>query len=356
MGVRVYNKLVRDRIPEIIEADGNVCATETLSAERYLEMLDAKLNEELAEYQESKSLEELTDLLEVMRAVVRARGWTWEQMEQVRREKAVRRGGFEQKILLKEVIEQVDCTFLFKMRDYLEQVNCLYSTTLPELVKKRRAGKTFDFSEHLRGLIYALLSAQTRWQRIAPNLPAIDQLFSNYDAETILTHKPAYYIEGIKSLKCGSRCTRRQMETLHDNIRIMRQIEVEYGSMDAYVTSAGSDEIAVDLAGGRHKLFSVGPALAWEYLRNVSIDGAKPDIHVRRFLGADRMGLVQQPEASESETIQIVRELSTQTGLAMVEIDGIIWSYCAIGYGEICTKTPKCERCVVRDFCKRERA
>ena len=44
-------------------------------------------------------------MLEVMRAVVGARGWTWEQLEQVRQEKAVLRGGFEKKILLKEVIE-----------------------------------------------------------------------------------------------------------------------------------------------------------------------------------------------------------------------------------------------------------
>lgn len=60
-------------------------------------------HEELAEYQESKSLEELADLLEVMRAVVKARGWTIEQLEQVRAEKAIKRGGFEEKILLKEV-------------------------------------------------------------------------------------------------------------------------------------------------------------------------------------------------------------------------------------------------------------
>ena len=45
---RVYNKLVRDRIPEIIEADGKSCINETLSDAQYLEMLDAKLNEELA--------------------------------------------------------------------------------------------------------------------------------------------------------------------------------------------------------------------------------------------------------------------------------------------------------------------
>ena len=103
---KIYNKLVRDRIPEIIEADANVCATEILPDDRYLQMLDAKLDEELAEYQESKSLEELADLLEVMRAVVNARGWSWERLEQVRREKVARRGGFEKKILLKEVREK----------------------------------------------------------------------------------------------------------------------------------------------------------------------------------------------------------------------------------------------------------
>lgn len=101
-----YNKLVRDRIPEIIESDGKVCVCETLADEDYLRLLDAKLNEELAEYQESKSLEELADLLEVLQAVVRARSWTWKELEQVRREKVARRGGFEKKILLKEVLEK----------------------------------------------------------------------------------------------------------------------------------------------------------------------------------------------------------------------------------------------------------
>ena len=101
-----YNKLVRDRIPEIIEAEGKTCVCEVLSDEDYLRLLDQKLNEELAEYQESKSLEELADLFEVMRAVVKARGWTMEKLEQVRADKADRRGGFEKKILLKEVEER----------------------------------------------------------------------------------------------------------------------------------------------------------------------------------------------------------------------------------------------------------
>lgn len=104
--IKQYHKLVRDRIPEIIEADGRTCVCETLSDEDYISLLDQKLNEELAEYQESKSLEEMADLLEVMWAVVKARGWTLKELEQVRAGKAAKRGGFEKKILLKEVREE----------------------------------------------------------------------------------------------------------------------------------------------------------------------------------------------------------------------------------------------------------
>ena len=103
MSVIKYSKLVRDRIPEIIESSGKSCVCEVLSDEQYIEMLDAKLNEELAEYQESKSMEELADLLEVMWTVARARGSSIEEVEAIRIEKAEERGGFEKKLLLKEV-------------------------------------------------------------------------------------------------------------------------------------------------------------------------------------------------------------------------------------------------------------
>ena len=64
-----YDKLIRDRIPEIIESSGKKCVVEVLEDDAYLQYLDQKLNEELAEYQADKSLEELADLLEVMYAV-----------------------------------------------------------------------------------------------------------------------------------------------------------------------------------------------------------------------------------------------------------------------------------------------
>lgn len=102
---KTYHKLVRDRIPEIIKSSGKICLWETLSDEDYIHLLDQKLNEELAEYQESKSLEELADLVEVIQAVVKARGWSLEELERVRADKATKRGRFEKKILLKEVQE-----------------------------------------------------------------------------------------------------------------------------------------------------------------------------------------------------------------------------------------------------------
>ena len=103
MGIIQYNKLVRDLIPDIIADSGKTCTTAILSTEDYLTMLDAKLNEELAEYQESKSMEELADLLEVIRAVAEARGSSFEKVEQIRLDKAKKRGGFEKRLLLKEV-------------------------------------------------------------------------------------------------------------------------------------------------------------------------------------------------------------------------------------------------------------
>ncbi len=100
-----YQKLVRDRIPEIIEKQGKQSVCSVLSDEEYLVRLDQKLSEELEEYLEDKSMEELADLLEVMMAVAKARGSSIEEVEAIRRQKAEKRGGFEKKILLEEVRE-----------------------------------------------------------------------------------------------------------------------------------------------------------------------------------------------------------------------------------------------------------
>ena len=101
----VYDKLIRDKIPEIIEQSGKKCIIEVMDNDTYIEYLDQKLNEELAEYQQDKSIEELADLLEVIYAVVAARGYSVEELERIRLEKAKERGTFEKRLLLKSVSE-----------------------------------------------------------------------------------------------------------------------------------------------------------------------------------------------------------------------------------------------------------
>lgn len=64
--MQIYNKLVRDKIPEIIEKSGKKCSFEILSGDEYIQKLDEKLNEELQEYYQDKNIEELADLMEVL--------------------------------------------------------------------------------------------------------------------------------------------------------------------------------------------------------------------------------------------------------------------------------------------------
>ena len=95
-----YNKLVRDKIPDIIKNQGETPLTRILPEDEYLQRLDAKLNEEVGEYQESKAIEELADILEVVFDISEARGCTTGDLMDVYREKHEKRGGFAKRILL----------------------------------------------------------------------------------------------------------------------------------------------------------------------------------------------------------------------------------------------------------------
>ena len=97
-----YDKLVRDGIPAIIERSGRRCVVRVLGAQEYVERLDQKLQEELNEYLVDGSIEELADLVEVIRAAAIARGSTWEALEAVRIKKLHERGGFAKRWLLVE--------------------------------------------------------------------------------------------------------------------------------------------------------------------------------------------------------------------------------------------------------------
>jgi predicted house-cleaning noncanonical NTP pyrophosphatase (MazG superfamily) len=96
----VHNKLVRDRIPEIIRASGGGCAVRTLSEAEYADALKHKLREEVREFEESGEAEELADILEVVYAIAESRGISACELEKLRAQKAQVRGGFRDRLFL----------------------------------------------------------------------------------------------------------------------------------------------------------------------------------------------------------------------------------------------------------------
>ncbi len=100
-----YDKLVRDRIPEIISQQGKVPITYVAGNEEYFTRLKQKLEEEVKEFQQSGSVEELADILEVVYALGEHLGVSREELEAIRERKYLERGGFKERIVLKEVKE-----------------------------------------------------------------------------------------------------------------------------------------------------------------------------------------------------------------------------------------------------------
>ncbi len=104
-----YKKLVRDNIPDIIKAQGKMPMISTLSELDYKKNLENKLLEECNEVIESNEetrLEELADVLEVVKALCKLNGNTFEELEEVRAKKEEKNGAFNKRIFLENVISE----------------------------------------------------------------------------------------------------------------------------------------------------------------------------------------------------------------------------------------------------------
>lgn len=101
-----YRKLVRDRIPDVIEAGGRTAVTDRIAPGEMQAALDQKLREETEEYLEAHSVEEMADVLEVLHGIAFHAGIGWSRVEEERLRKKEERGGFEKGIRLIEVREE----------------------------------------------------------------------------------------------------------------------------------------------------------------------------------------------------------------------------------------------------------
>ena len=100
--MKIYDKLVRDRIPEIIEASGSKCEVEIVSDEVALEYLYKKLGEEVSELLEDKNLDEICDVMEVLFAISKKYGYSEDEVLGRKKKKKDARGGFEDNLILKK--------------------------------------------------------------------------------------------------------------------------------------------------------------------------------------------------------------------------------------------------------------
>lgn len=103
--MKIYNKLVRDKIPEIIKIAGKEFDIHYAKKEELISLLEAKLQEEAKEFSEAKNLEELADILEVVFGLCSALGYSEEELLKKREEKKAERGGFKEGIVLERVYE-----------------------------------------------------------------------------------------------------------------------------------------------------------------------------------------------------------------------------------------------------------
>ena len=243
-------------------------------------------------------------------------------------------------------------------KDGQAQLDKLWENTyIKRQIDRRRAGGEFSTSDHIRAMVYSMLSSGIEWDRVSAyvdeatkQLALVDEVFCQYDPERLLQCDPAQLRDEVKKLHCAI------------NVPKLIQFEQEHGSVDAfYQEYIGGDSTlkslvkALSAENSDYKLAQMGEALIAEYLKNVGYDLAKPDRHIRRILGSKALGCSQHEIVPIFEAFDIVAALAKELNRPAAEVDYILWSYCANGYGEICTaKNPKCDICVANNCCNHQ--
>ena len=143
------------------------------------------------------------------------------------------------------------------------------------------------------------------------------------------------------------------MQSLKDNIETLERIEKDYDSVDNYYNKTDIKDLLESLSGGTYKLKQMGVPLVSEYLKGVGMDVIKPDVHVCRIL--TRLGYSKSNKITDDEAFDICCDIAKEYSISNVEVDSILWQYCAKNYFEVCCDKPKCSICKVSN-CKSRQA
>ena len=245
------------------------------------------------------------------------------------------------------------------------------NTFIKHQIDRRARGDTFSINEHIRAMVYSMLSSGISWDRVESltdlktgKILLLDEWFHQYDPDFLTTCDPITLRDGMKELHLASQYTMKQMTALVKiNIPKLKEIKQKSKDIDVYyrqfISSNGNTTCLIKQLSSLespNKFVQMGVALTAEYLRNIGYDLAKPDRHICKILGRDYLGFSENQDVPTYEVIDIVSDLAAELKKSAAEIDYILWAYCADGFGEVCTKNnPKCKRCIVNTFCSKRR-
>lgn len=256
------------------------------------------------------------------------------------------------------------------LRNNLNKKQLWENTYIFKQINKREKGGTFSTSDHICAMVYSMLSSGARWERLenyidskTGRITVIDEIFCQYDPDVLLKSSSDKLCNSVKDLHCASRYTLKQVQALIEvNIGRLQAFENQYGSIDNFYhkiididSSLKTLVLILSSPNSPFKMEQMGEALTAEYLRNVGYDIAKPDRHITRILGSGVLGCSDSKTVPVYEAFDIVSQIANKMNKATAEVDYILWSYCASGYGNCTVKSPKCDVCVVKNICNKFR-
>ena len=259
------------------------------------------------------------------------------------------------------------------IRDGKIQTKKLWENTyIKKQLDKRKNGGAFTVSDHIRGMVYSMLTSGASWNRLEPHIdmvtgqiPVIDDIFYQYDVTDLQNADPKTIVGRVMEYRLGTPYLKNQINALVSvNVGRLLNIEKEYGGVDHFYQSLAdkNDNLKtlvkeLSAPGKPHKFVQLAEALTAEYLKNVGYDIGKPDRHTRRILGSKHLGCSEHQDVPPYEAIDIIADIAKSLNKPAAEVDYILWAYCANGFGEVCTKgtkkKPKCYKCVVT-YCNRK--
>lgn len=273
-----------------------------------------------------------------------------------------------------DIIEHMDRqlrALYLKHEDGFREKRLWNHTYVKHQIDRRRNHKDFKIQYHIRAMVYSMLSSGITWddtkKAVSLNLghvPEIDQIFCQYDPDLLQAKTPETLTDEIKRLNYAGQNTKRQMDGLiHTNLKKMVLLEQRYGTIDSYyhlrIRQDPSMKLLIRALSHKDspdKYIQMGEVLTAEYLRNIGYDLARPDQHIRQILGSYHLGCSEHFTAAIYETLDLIRNIAENMNKSAAEVHYILWSYCAKGYGEICTsKSPKCCMCAAKKICKNKK-